>query len=158
MEINGLPLHPLIVHAAVVLTPLAGLLAVLVAVVPRWRWVLRWPLVASAVVGAVVTYVSALSGSDLKDQLGIRGSLIENHEMWAGRLQLAMWVLAGTALVAAYVLPFPNPLAARSDRAARVGVLRIPAVAVLVVVGLLTVFLVYKTGDAGARMVWNGRG
>ena len=45
MEINGLPLHPLVVHAVVVLSPLAALGGLLYAAVPRWRWWLRWPLV-----------------------------------------------------------------------------------------------------------------
>jgi hypothetical protein len=31
------------VHAAVVLTPLAALLVVGSAVLPRWRWLTRWP-------------------------------------------------------------------------------------------------------------------
>ena len=43
MEIAGLPLHPLVVHAAVVLIPLTALLAVAFAVLPRWRWLVRWP-------------------------------------------------------------------------------------------------------------------
>jgi hypothetical protein len=43
MTFAGLPLHPLVVHAAVVLTPLAALLVVGSAVLPRWRWLTRWP-------------------------------------------------------------------------------------------------------------------
>jgi hypothetical protein len=41
MTFAGLPLHPLVVHAAVVLTPLAALLVVGSAVLPRW--LTRWP-------------------------------------------------------------------------------------------------------------------
>jgi len=37
-EINGLPVHPLVVHAAVVLVPLAGLLGVLFAIPPTRQW------------------------------------------------------------------------------------------------------------------------
>lgn len=56
--------------------------------------------------------------------------------MRANRLQFAMWVLAGVAAAAAYVMPFVTPLARGTDKAARIGVL---------------------TGDAGARLVWAGR-
>ena len=52
MEINGLPLHPLVVHAAVVFLPCAALLALVYAAVPRWRWAVRWPMVGLTAVGA----------------------------------------------------------------------------------------------------------
>ena len=45
MEINGLPLHALVVHAAVVFGPLAALAGVLYVALPTWRDKLRWPLV-----------------------------------------------------------------------------------------------------------------
>ena len=54
MEINGLPLHPLVVHAAVIFGPLAALAALVYAVVPRWRDRLRWPMVALALVAGGV--------------------------------------------------------------------------------------------------------
>ena len=63
----GLPLHPLVVHGAVVLVPLAALLAVIVAVSQekRTRWgVLTW-LMATAAWAA--TIVAKLSGETLED-------------------------------------------------------------------------------------------
>ncbi|MCW2783515.1 MAG: hypothetical protein JWP74_32 [Marmoricola sp.] len=156
MHINGLPLHPLVVHLVVVLAPTAGILAVLFAVVPKWRWWTRLPFVAASVVGAVATWVAATSGGSLKHQLGLRGHLIAVHEMWAGRLQASMWTIAAVALVAWWVLPFKTPLEGRPDKPARVAVLRKPLVALLPLIGLVVVFLVYKTGDAGARLVWAG--
>lgn len=41
MEFFGLPLHPLVVHAAVVFVPLAALLVMVFAVFPRHRWATR---------------------------------------------------------------------------------------------------------------------
>ncbi|MDQ6641165.1 MAG: hypothetical protein M3Y66_01550 [Actinomycetota bacterium] len=157
MEINGIPLHPLVVHAAVVLTPVAGLVAILHGLVPRWRWLTRWPLLLAAVVGAAVTYVATLSGSDLKARLGIGGNEIEIHQMWAGRLQVAMWVLVAVALIAWWVLPFKNPLAHGVDREARVSGLARPLMLVLPLVGIVVLVLVFLTGEAGARTVWGGR-
>ncbi len=61
MEINGLPLHALVNHAAVVFGPLAALAGVLYAV-PRFRDYLRWPLVASVLVLLVSVWASYLSG------------------------------------------------------------------------------------------------
>lgn len=154
MEINGLPLHPLIVHLVVVLTPVAGLLAVLYAVVPRWRWCLRWPFVAASVVGAAVTWLAARAGSDLKRQLHLSGPLMEAHERWANRLEISMVVLAVVALLAAYALPFASPLARGRDHDGRVRVVAVPLAVVMALAGVVVMFVVYKTGDAGARLVW----
>ena len=62
MELNGVPLHPLVVHAVVVLGPLAALTGLAYAAVPRWRWLLRWPLVVLAVVTAVTAFVAVVAG------------------------------------------------------------------------------------------------
>ena len=44
-DFNGLPLHPLIVHATVVIIPLAALTVILFAVWPRFRsWAGPLPL------------------------------------------------------------------------------------------------------------------
>lgn len=156
MDFNGIPLHPLVVHAVVVLTPVAALLAILYAVVPRWRWALRWPFLGVAVVGAAVTYLATVSGHDLQQRLGLHSALMEAHETWAYRLRLSMFVLAGAALVAAYVMPFRRPIGTGRPRASRVGVLRLPVALVLVAVGVVVLFFVYQTGDAGAHLVWDG--
>jgi glucan phosphoethanolaminetransferase (alkaline phosphatase superfamily) len=63
----GLPLHPLVVHAAVVLVPVASVLAIIVAVSQdrRARWgVLTW-LLTTAAWGATV--VAKLSGEALAE-------------------------------------------------------------------------------------------
>ena len=48
MEIGGLPLHPLVIHAAVVFGPLGALSALGYAVLARWRDRLRWPMLVLA--------------------------------------------------------------------------------------------------------------
>lgn len=156
MEINGIPLHPLVVHAVVVLTPTAGLLAILFGLVPRWRWLTRWPMLLAALGGAGVTYVAKISGKDLEKRLNLDTVLFHRHEMWANRLMLAMGVLAVVAILAWYVLPFRTPLAKGSDREARVAVLALPLVVLLPIVGVVVMVLVVLTGDAGAQMVWQG--
>jgi uncharacterized membrane protein len=65
----GLPLHPLVVHGAIVLVPVAALLAVIVAVSQerRARWgVLTW-LLATAAAGAAVA--AKLTGETLETTL-----------------------------------------------------------------------------------------
>ena len=66
MTFNGLPLHPLIVHVVVVFAPMAALGGIVYAVKPAWRWWLRWPFVASAVIAAGAGVVAVRSGYSLE--------------------------------------------------------------------------------------------
>lgn len=145
MEINGVPLHPLVVHAAVVFTPLAALAALAYAV-PSWRDRVRWPLVVLALISVVSIWVAYFSGEDLEhDRFGsVTGTLaerIEDHEEWAEKLRIGVTVFAVLAFVSAWLHT-------------RTGAVRIALTVLTVLAGLVTLFLVYKTGDAGARAVW----
>ena len=57
MEINGPPLHPLVIHAVVVFVPLAALLAIAMSV-PKWRWLARWPALSVTIGATAATYVA----------------------------------------------------------------------------------------------------
>ena len=74
--VNGLPLHPLIVHAVVVFVPLGALSAIGFALVPRWRWLLRWPTLLIALAAVVLTRIAVLSGTRLKTDRKLGGDLI----------------------------------------------------------------------------------
>ncbi|PKQ21842.1 MAG: hypothetical protein CVT65_16395, partial [Actinobacteria bacterium HGW-Actinobacteria-5] len=65
MDVLGLPLHPLVVHAAVVLVPLAALGALVVLAWARARDRYGWLVVAFAVAGAGAAVVARLSGEAL---------------------------------------------------------------------------------------------
>lgn len=67
----GLPLHPLVVHAVVVLLPLVALGVMALAVVPRWRARFALPLLGLLVVGAGSAVVAMLSGNELAARVGL---------------------------------------------------------------------------------------
>ena len=146
MEINGLPLHPLLVHAAVVLGPLAALWALAYVVLPGQRDRLRWGMVVLTAVALGSIVVAYLSGGDFKSSrnffsTGPVGARVQTHEQRAGWLLGATIPFAVLALATAYWHP-------RRGRATVVlhGLLGLGAVAVLV--------LVVLTGESGARAVW----
>ena len=60
-KIGNLPLHPLVIHAAVIGIPLAVLLAFLFAF-PKTREWARWPLAIVVVGATAVTFVARQSG------------------------------------------------------------------------------------------------
>jgi glucan phosphoethanolaminetransferase (alkaline phosphatase superfamily) len=67
----GLPVHPLVVHAAVVLIPLSALLVIAIAIVPRWRQgVSGWFTVGLTAVATAAVPVATQSGEALAERVG----------------------------------------------------------------------------------------
>ncbi len=146
MEINGLPLHALVVHAVVVLGPLASLTGLAYAVLPGRRDRLRRPLVVLAVVTVAAVWTSYLSGEQVRDANTYGGplaALVERHEERAGVLRIVSTVFAVVSIGAAW-------WHARGGRT---------QVVLAVLVGLSAVatgVYVVLTGDAGAQVAWFG--
>lgn len=147
MEFNGLPLHALITHAAVVFGPVSALTALAYAAVSRWRDWLRWPLVVTVAIALVSIWVAYLSGESLEEANTYGGplaELVETHEARAGALRLVATAFALASFAAAGLHT-------------RTGAVRI---ALSVVVGGLAVatgVYVALTGDAGAQIAWYGK-
>lgn len=154
---NGLPLHPLVVHAVVVLVPLTVLAALAFALLPKQRWLIRWPLAAGAVVSAIVTFVAKASGEKL--QVAFANSpLVKIH---ADRADLLVPLVAGfavVALIAVVTLGGTSQLA--SGALARVAVggkaVQLVVAVVLVLAAVVVAIQVARVGDAGSRAVWEG--
>ncbi|MGZ4428523.1 MAG: DUF2231 domain-containing protein [Nocardioidaceae bacterium] len=100
VTIFGLPVHPLIVHATVVVVPTAALAVLLAAVWPRFRRWARWGPLALSVVGLGLVPLSTASGENLESQVG-GNALIERHSQLADGL--LPWMI-GLAVVAAVLL------------------------------------------------------
>ncbi|WP_183096026.1 DUF2231 domain-containing protein [Nocardioides stalactiti] len=146
MEINGLPLHPLAVHGAVVLVPLVALLA-LAYLLPKWHDQLRWPLLVGALVAVgsvVVAYLSGDSFREANEFFNTAGPIADKIDTHEERAELLLWTSISfgvMALLNAVLHPKEGWL-----RWVLGALLAIDAVAVLV--------LVIMTGDAGAQAVW----
>jgi uncharacterized membrane protein len=142
MEINGLPLHPLVVHAAVIFGPIAAL-AALAYLVPRWRLKLRWPMVGLAVLATGSILAAYLSGNDfLQHKPELRTSpQVQTHQDRAYQLLWVTIAFGAIALVSGWF-------------ATRTGALRIVLDVLLGVASVALLVLVFLTGEAGARAVW----
>ena len=75
--IAGLPLHPLVVHAVVVLLPLMALLTVVVAVRKNLREQFSWWVVGANGVIFLTTLVAKEAGESLQKSLG--GQVAQEH-------------------------------------------------------------------------------
>jgi hypothetical protein len=160
-EINGMPLHPLIIHAPVVGIPLSFLLAVLFAF-PRTRAWARWPLGITVVGATAATFAARESGQALLVSLGLQqgnlvGDLIVQHEALGDQLFYIM--LGYVVITVAAVFLVPPRVVATAEGASSGGPSRRPLGLVLLALLLATaaVALVWtvRVGDIGARAVWN---
>lgn len=154
MEISGLPLHPLVVHAAVVLIPLTALLAIALGVLPRWRWLTRWPTAASSVACVALAYLATTSGRSLEHSRHLE-QLVRTHQDRGELLARLTIVLAVVVVVSALLLPGTSGLASGKGAVARRAAYADGVLSVLLVVVAVAVLVqVVLTGDSGARAVW----
>ena len=148
---NNLPLHPLAVHAAVVLVPLAAVLGICFAI-PRTRAWARLPMVIVSIAAMASVFVSKESGEPLEEKLNLQGKahdLIEQHSERADQLFVMTIVFAGLAVVA-YLM---TRVTSRPSKTVT------NVLAALLVVGSIGVAVqTFRVGDVGARAVWNPSG
>jgi uncharacterized membrane protein len=143
--INGLPIHPLVVHAVVVLLPLAILGTIAIAVRPAWRRAYGPPVVAVAAVATALIPVATSSGEELEHRVGDPG----RHAALGEQL---IWFAVPLLLLALVLVVLDRRGAAGSGRrtATVVAALAIHA-------SLATGVQVYRVGDSGARATWDGK-
>jgi hypothetical protein len=146
-ELNGLPLHVLVVHAAVVLGPLGVLAALAYVGLPKYRDLLRWVAVVAVLLATGAIWAAYLTGNnffshgDFEHFSAKIQDRIATHQGYARTLR---WITSGFAAV--------TVLAAWLHR--RTGAVRV-LLGLLVVVGaVLTLVWIALTGEAGSRAVW----
>ena len=108
MTVFGLPIHPLVVHATVVVVPAAAFVVLVSTFWPRFRRWASWGPVAVAAVALVLVPVTTSSGESLEHSLP-RSDLIEKHAHLADGL--LPWVIV--MLVGALGAWWPSLAAAR---------------------------------------------
>lgn len=139
----GLPTHVLVVHAAVVLVPLAAIAAVIMGVSPRFSVRFGPVVVAVAGAGVVASILARQSGQSLALLRGVSeahhssGSLMPLFALGLFAVVLALWLI--------------------DRRGARRRALGTQILAVVVVaVAVLATGWTIRTGHTGAEMVWQG--
>ncbi len=163
VTIFGLPAHPLLVHAVVVLLPLSAVAAAALAVVPKWRQRHAWPVLIITVLGVGSVLPAQKAGEQLEARMAkLENPLIQRHaELGNDLLPFALGF--GVVVVA---LLFAGRLADR-ERAAATDDASVPrtwrrilvVVAVLVVAsGAAVVVQTVRIGHSGSTAVYDGVG
>ena len=139
----GLPLHPLVVHAVVVLLPLVALGVIALVLVPRWRARFAVPLLGLLVVGAVSAVVAMLAGDALAEVVGVPGT----HRTWGVTLAFTAvgYLVAAGAWLWWVREPDDEPSRAREALGWLAAVL-----------SMAVVVLTVLAGHSGSSAVWSG--
>ena len=177
-QINGLPVHVLVLHAAVIFVPLLALGALVYAVVPRWRSKIGWAVALLAVIAPLSTLVAKLSGTQLYNRLidqGLSGrgkEILDDHmsvgtTTWWLSLALGLVTLVMVGLTVRSRTPDRTMVSAggggatlAADSAAETRTAGVPRIVeivlaiAMVVLAALAGYYVFRTGDAGATAVW----
>lgn len=139
----GLPIHPLVVHATVVIVPTAAALLVATALLPRLRgWAGPLPMLL-AVVSLVLTPISTASGQNFAKSFG-KSAAIDRHQELG---EMLIWWTLGLVVVTAAVW-----LLERRGRLA--GGVAVGLKVASVLVGLGTIVQVALIGHSGAEAAW----
>jgi uncharacterized membrane protein len=141
--IAGIPLHPLVVHAVIVLLPLACLGAVLVAAKASWNRSYGWLVLACSFIAMGSAFVAKESGEKLASRVGWP----QDHIEWGEKIPIAAF---GLFVLLAILWWFD-----RQQRDGRTTLTKVVAVlVVLVAAGNLA--LAVLAGHSGATAVWGG--
>jgi hypothetical protein len=152
IQIAGLPLHPLIVHAVVVLTPLTVLALLLGTFWPRARRRLGIVTTLGAFAVLVLVPITAAAGRSLAGAIGPIPAVARHQQFGEMLLPWAIALFIVTAGQWAWFRYFDERVRLDSPGVARGA--RIGLAAASVVVGVGVMVLLVLIGDSGARAVW----
>lgn len=151
-ELFGLPAHPLVVHAAVVLLPLAALAALVCAAVPRARRGYGPVALGLALVATVAVGLAQGSGEELEEQVE-ETELVEEHTDQGERV--LPWAIAVTVGAAAVT---GAPALARRRPSLPARTITAGVLALTLVAGAGATWTVTEVGHSGARATWDDVG
>jgi hypothetical protein len=160
--IDGIPLHPLVVHAVVVLLPLAALGAIVISVRRSWRRSFGIPVLLMGLAGVAAVPMATTTGTQLWTALDVQNPLIDLHAQRATWLLpfalgflalLAGAVLTEFAAMRAEVGAHAAPATTATRYRVATGLSVLAALA-----GLAATAIVVWVGHAGSVVVWQGIG
>jgi uncharacterized membrane protein len=153
----GLPAHPLVVHAAVVLVPLAAIGTIVIAVWPTARRRIGWIVAAIGVIGFFFTFLAKESGEALLETTKVTAAIRTHADM-------GTWGVIGAFLVggsACSVMLFNLFVDERDRRGLRQLSAETPVRNLIsvfaVVLSIFGTVLVINVGHSGAKATWENR-
>jgi uncharacterized membrane protein len=147
--LGGIPLHPLVVHAVVVLVPLTAIGVILIAFVSRWRQRYGGLVALFALAALVATPIAKISGERFRDELG-SSALIQKH----ADLGQNMLYFSIALFVVAVALWWVGRREAQREPYGRGLTIGIGVVSVIVAIAAGA--WIFQVGHSGADAAWGG--
>lgn len=150
--ITGLPVHPLVVHFAVVLLPLAALVQIALVFLPRWRARYAMPTLLVLAAGTAAAFAAKESGEALARRMGTPAS----HAFWGDVTPIVALALLVVTAVWWWLQRRDAAAAARSGGAGA-GLPTVVSGGLSAALALAAVVLSVIVGHTGATAAWAGR-
>jgi hypothetical protein len=152
-QVNGLPVHVLVLHAAVIFVPLLGLGAVVYGFFAALRPKIGWAVALLAVVAPAAALITKLSGTEFynrllrEERVSPAGKVILDGHMENGTIAMWLTLALGVLSLVLFALTARNPRALPK-------IADIAFAVVLLALAGLSAWYLYQTGDSGATAVW----
>jgi hypothetical protein len=155
---GDLPLHVLVIHVTVLVLPVGALTAIVFALVPKWRWLLRWPTLLLGLASLVCAFVAKESGEAFVKAVPQLDPLVKVHQDRGDLLFIFCIFFAVVAVAAFLLLSGPTALASgKGAKETKSRPLELLVSAAVIVIGVAVIYQTIRTGDAGAKAVWTGQ-
>jgi uncharacterized membrane protein len=160
---GGLPAHPLFVHVPVVLIPTTIAAAIVFVVKPEWFSRYGIALAVVSIIAMSSIFLTMQAGAALRSALHLQGraaTLISEHSHAAHILAIVYVLFTATLIVtfAAMRISGGRPTGLGIvDRLLSPKPMFTGLRVVLVLLSLGAGYMVFRTGDLGAKAVWQGR-
>jgi uncharacterized membrane protein len=160
---SGLPAHPLFVHVPVVLIPTTVIVAIVFMFKPEWLTRYGIALALVSIIAMSSIFLTMQAGAALRGALHLQGQaakLISEHAQ-AAHILAIVYVLFTAVLIVTFAARrisggMPTGLGILDELLGSTAVFTTLRI-VLVVVAIVTGYMVFRTGDLGAKAVWQGR-
>ena len=160
---GGLPAHPLFVHVPVVLIPITVVTAIVFMVKPEWFSRYGIALAVVSIVAMSSIFLTLQAGAALRGALNLQGqaaNLISQHAQAAHYLAYIYVVFTATLIItfAAQRISGGMPTGLGIvDRLLSPKPIFAALRVALVVLSIGAGYMCFRTGDLGAKAVWQGR-
>jgi len=160
---SGLPAHPLFVHVPVVLIPVTIVTAIVFMIRPQWFSRYGIALAVVSIVAMSSVFLTMQAGAALRAALNLQGpaaNLISQHAQAAHILAVVYVVFTATLIVtfAAYRISGGMPTGLGIvDRLLTPKPIWAALRVVLVLLSVGAGYMTFRTGELGAKAVWEGR-
>src|ERR1700684_1106618 len=160
---GGLPAHPLFVHVPVVLIPTTIVAAIIFMFKPQWLSRYGIALALTSIIAMTPIFLAMQPGGALRDELNLQGQaakLISEHSH-AAHILAYVYVLFTAALIVTFAAQrisggIPTGLGILDSLLSPRPILTALRV-VLVLLSVVAGYMCFRTGDLGAKAVWEGR-